>query len=116
MVVDAPSDGLLEADITGCYDNICQDWMLDNIPMDREVLRKWLEAGYIEDGILYPSHKGTPQGGIISPTLANMTLDGLEQIIRSAAPRRRRINFIRYADDFIVTANHAVCLKKSSNR
>jgi RNA-directed DNA polymerase len=58
---------VLEADITGCYDNICQDWMLTNIPMDREVLRKWLKAGYIEDGILYPSHKGTPQGGIMTP-------------------------------------------------
>ena len=94
---------VFEADITGCYDNICQNWMLTNIPMDREVLRKWLKAGYIEDGILYPSHKGTPQGGIISPTLANMTLDGLERIIRNAVPRRCRVNFIRYADDFIVT-------------
>ena len=92
-----------EADITGCYDNICQDWMLANIPVDREVLHKWLKAGYIEDGILYPSHKGTPQGGIISPTLANMTLDGLEQVIRTAVRRRNRVNFIRYADDFIVT-------------
>jgi len=78
---------VLEADITGCYDNICQTWMLDNIPMDKEVLRKWLKAGYVEDGILYPSHKGTPQGGIISPTLANMTLDGLERVIRKAVPR-----------------------------
>ena len=49
------------------------------IPMDREILRKWLEAGYVEDGHLYPTHKGTPQGGIISPILANMTLDGMEQ-------------------------------------
>ena len=94
---------VLEADITGCYDNICQNWMLTNMPMDRQVLRKWLKAGYIEDGILYPSYKGTPQGGIISPTLANMTLDGLERIIRKAVRRRNRVNFIRYADDFIVT-------------
>lgn len=94
---------VLEADITGCYDNICQTWMRTNIPADREVLRKWLEAGYIEDGTLYPSRKGTPQGGIISPTLANMTLDGLERAIRDAVPWRSRVNFIRYADDFIVT-------------
>jgi RNA-directed DNA polymerase len=95
---------VLEADITGCYDNICQTWMLDNIPVDREVLRKWLEAGYIEDGARYPTRKGTPQGGIISPTLANMTLDGLERAIRNAVPWRSRVNFVRYADDFIVTA------------
>jgi len=101
---------ILEADITGCYDNISQRWMLENIPMDREVLRKWLKAGYIEDGKLYPSRKGTPQGGIISPTIANMTLDGLEQAIRSAVPRRCRINFIRYADDFIVTCKSKLLL------
>jgi len=94
---------VLEADITGCFDNISKEWLLDNIPMDKIILRKWLEAGYVENGINYPSRKGTPQGGIISPTLSNMTLDGLEEVVRSAVPRRNRVNFIRYADDFIVT-------------
>jgi RNA-directed DNA polymerase len=77
--------------------------MLANIPMDKEVLRKWLQAGYIEKNRLYPTRKGTPQGGIISPTLANMTLDGLERVIRDAVPWRSRVNFVRYADDFIIT-------------
>ena len=54
---------ILEGDIKGCFDNITHDWMLNNIPVDREVLRKWLESGYMEDGQLYPSNKGTPQGG-----------------------------------------------------
>jgi len=94
---------ILEGDIKGCYDNISQQWMLDHIPMDKGVLRKWLESGYVEDGRLYPTRKGTPQGGIISPTLSNMTLDGLEQAVRSAVPRRSRVNFVRYADDFIIT-------------
>lgn len=94
---------VLEGDITGCYDNIAQAWMLRNIPLDKEILRKWLKAGYVEDGRRYPTDKGTPQGGIISPTLANMTLDGLEQAVCSAVPRHNRVNFIRYADDFIVT-------------
>jgi len=94
---------VLEGDITGCYDNIIHPWMLDHIAMDRVVLRKWLEAGYVEDGRWYPSRKGTPQGGIISPTLANMTLDGLERAVRDAVPRRSRVNFVRYADDFIIT-------------
>jgi len=58
---------ILEADITSCYDNLCHQWMLENIPMDREVLRKWLQAGYREDGKLYPTRKGAPQGGIITP-------------------------------------------------
>ena len=95
---------ILEGDIKGCFDNITHDWMLNNIPVDREVLRKWLESGYMEDGQLYPSNRGTPQGGIISPTLANMTLDGMERAVRDAVPRRCRVNFARYADDFIVTA------------
>ena len=93
-----------EADIDGCFDNIARQWLLENIPMDKTVLRLWLKAGYVENGITYPSHKGTPQGGIISPTLANMTLDGLEEVVRRAVPRRNRVNFIRSADDFIVTA------------
>jgi len=94
---------ILEADIKGCYDNISTKWLFDNIPMDKIILRKWLTAGYVEDGITYPSRKGTPQGGIISPSLANMTLDGLEEVVHRAVPRRSRVNFIRYADDFIVT-------------
>ncbi len=94
-----------EGDITGCFDNICHQWLLSNIPMDKEILTKWLKAGYVEDSITYPSRKGTPQGGIISPTLSNMTLDGLEQVVLAAVARRgARVNFVRYADDFIVTA------------
>jgi RNA-directed DNA polymerase len=94
---------ILEGDIKGCFDNITHNWMTNNIFIDRVVLRKWLEAGYVEDGRLYPSRKGTPQGGIISPTLANMTLDGLECAIQDAVPCRVRVNFVRYADDLIVT-------------
>ena len=104
---------VLEGDITGCYDNIRQSWMLDNIPLDTAVLRKWLEAGYVEDGTWYPSRKGTPQGGIISPTIANMTLDGLERAVREAVPRRSRVNFIRYADDFIITGKSRQVLERN---
>jgi RNA-directed DNA polymerase len=102
---------VMEADITGCYDNISKEWMLENIPMDKAVLRKWLDAGYVENGITYPSHKGTPQGGIISPTLANMVLDGMEQVAMSAMPRRNKINFVRYADDFIITGKSKTILE-----
>ena len=95
---------VLEGDIRACFDEISHEWLLQNIPMDKAVLRKWLNAGYWEEGQLYPTSKGTPQGGIISPILANLTLDGLERVVK---PSRRRggdkINFIRYADDFVVT-------------
>ena len=93
-----------EADISGCFDNISHSWVIKHIPMERRMLEQWLKAGYIEEHTMYPTRKGTPQGGIISPTIANMVLDGLEECIRRAAPRRSRVNVIRYADDFIVTA------------
>ena len=61
---------MLEADITGCYDNIGHRWMVEHLPMDREVLRKGLEAWDVEDGRLYPTRKGAPQGGISTlPTM-----------------------------------------------
>ena len=80
---------ILEGDIKGCFDNISSQWMLDNIPMDKLVLHKWLRAGYVENGIQYPTRKGVPQGGIISHTLSNLVLDGLEEAVHRAVPRRR---------------------------
>src|SRR6266566_8178583 len=85
--------------------------VIRHIPTDKEVLQKWLKAGFIENRTLFPTEAGTPQGGIISPTLANMTLDGLEQLLKVAFRRRRdgvrqyrlKVNLIRYADDFIIT-------------
>ena len=79
---------VLEGDIRGCFDNISHDWLLRNITMDKVVLRKWLEAGYVEKGTLFATEAGTPQGGIISPVLANLTLDGLEQAVNiSVSPK-----------------------------
>jgi len=98
---------IFEADIKGCFDNINHNWLLENIPMDKEILRKWLKAGYIEGKNLHPTRRGTPQGGIISPTLMNLTLDGLETAIRKKFPNWKtghKVNFVRYADDFIITA------------
>jgi RNA-directed DNA polymerase len=94
---------ILEGDILGCFDNISHKWLLENIPMEKRILQQWLDAGYMEKGISFPTRKGTPQGGIASPTLSNMTLDGLEKAVLKAVPRRSRVNFIRYADDFIIT-------------
>jgi len=95
---------ILEADIQACFDRIDHGWMLDHILMDKKILRAWLNSGYIDKGKLYSTKAGTPQGGIASPTLANMTLDGLESAIKNAVPRGSKVNVIRYADDFIVTA------------
>jgi RNA-directed DNA polymerase len=96
---------ILEGDIKSCFDEISHAWLLDHILMDRRTLAQWLKAGFMEKGRLFPTTAGTPQGGIASPALANLTLDGLEPAIRAAIhPRRDKVNFIRYADDFVVTA------------
>ena len=105
---------ILEGDIQGCFDHICHNWMARHIPTDKAVLQKWLKAGYIENRILFPTQAGTPQGGIISPTLANMTLDGLEQLLTLHFPKETwrdgkrwhpKVNLVRYADDFIITGD-----------
>lgn len=96
---------VLEGDITACFDRINHDWLLNNIPLPKRILSQWLSCGFVHNRKLFPTKAGTPQGGIISPILANMTLDGLESVIRKSCPRRRKVNFIRYADDFIVTAD-----------
>jgi RNA-directed DNA polymerase len=112
---------VLDADIKGCFDNIDHDWMLSHIPTDREVLRKWLKAGYVEQASLFPTEQGTPQGGIASPTLANMVLDGLEHTLKDRIRKRTahgvvvynpKINLIRYADDFVVTGDSPETLAK----
>ena len=77
---------VLEGDIRGCFDNISHEWMLRHIPTDKEVLHKWLKAGFMENRTLFPTEAGTPQGGIISPTLANLTLDGLEHTPEATLP------------------------------
>ncbi|MGA3801909.1 group II intron reverse transcriptase/maturase [Pseudomonas fluorescens] len=100
---------ILEADIQGCFDHINHDWMLANVPMDKAILRKWLKAGVIHKGQLQATDAGTPQGGIISPTLANMALDGLEtqlkQYLGVTRARKLKINVVRYADDFVITGD-----------
>jgi len=107
---------VLEGDIKGCFDNISHQWLIDNIPMDNSILKQFLKAGYVFERHLFPTEAGTPQGGIISPILANMTLDGIEKMLADKYHRSKsgkmnsnhaakyKVNFARYADDFIVTA------------
>jgi RNA-directed DNA polymerase len=103
----ANAEWVLEADIQGCFDKISHDWMIANVPTDKAILEKWLKAGYVYQNELFPTKAGTPQGGIISPVLANMTLDGLEARLAEKFPRAKttglKMNMVRYADDFIIT-------------
>lgn len=96
---------ILEGDIRGCFDNISHDWLLAHVPTDRATLRKWLKAGFVEGRTLWPTKAGTPQGGIISPALANIALDGLELELRKRFRQPDKVHMVRYADDFVVTAS-----------
>ncbi len=99
---------VLEGDIKSCFDRISHDWLLTHVPMDLGILKKWLKAGFMEKHALYRTEAGTPQGGIISPVLANLALDGLAALLRAHYPRTKRghstmVNLARYADDFVIT-------------
>lgn len=108
---------ILEGDIKGCFDNINHEWLMKNIPMDKNIMKQFLKSGFVYKDILFPTEAGSPQGGSISSLYANMTLDGLEKLIQDKYHRnskgkienhyraKTKVNLVRYADDFIVTAN-----------
>jgi RNA-directed DNA polymerase len=110
------SQWVLDADISGCFDHIDHGPLLATLPVFTTTLRPWLQAGVVEVGFFSPTDTGTPQGGVISPLLANVALDGMERRFeaeyadgRPKAPARRKgtnkgITVIRYADDFVTTA------------
>ena len=109
----ASAGWVLDADIRGFFDNINHEWLMNHVHMDRRVLHKWLKSGVIDKGQLRRTEEGTPQGGIISPTLANITLDGLErgltQFLKmrlgTTKAQKAKVNLVRYADDFVVTGS-----------
>lgn len=110
---------ILEGDIKGCFDNISYQWLMENIPMDKSILKEFLKAGFIFKDKLFPTDNGNPQGGIISPILANIALDGiqgeidkyfhtnLKGNIDTKISNINKVDFVRYADNFIVTADNA---------
>ncbi len=108
---------ILEGDIKGCFDAISHDWLQRHMPMEKGMLKKWLKTGYMARHVLHPTEEGTPQGGIISPVLANQTLDGLEKKLNERYPKPKsgynaKVNFVRYAEDFMVTGISKELLEK----
>ncbi len=111
---------ILEGDIKGCFDHISHDWLLGNVRTDTQILSKWLKCGVVFNKLLTPTVEGTPQGGIISPTLANWTLDGMEELLKERYANKYvdkklycpKVNLVRYADDFAVTADRRETLEE----
>ncbi|MEW6495098.1 MAG: group II intron reverse transcriptase/maturase [Cyanobacteriota bacterium] len=108
---------VLDADIAKCFDRINHEALLNKLntfPTIRRQIRAWLKAGVIDDKQLFSTSEGTPQGGVISPLLANIALHGMEERIKQYAEtlpnsnvrgkrdKRRSLSLIRYADDFVI--------------
>lgn len=105
---------VLEADIQGFFDNIAHESilnMISNFP-NRKLIKQWLKAGFVFQGKLNPTQQGTPQGGVISPLLANIGKHGLENHIKATNPK---LGVVPYADDFIVTARDKESLETAQN-
>jgi RNA-directed DNA polymerase len=108
---------VLEGDIRACFDRISHAWLLAHIPLDKAILGQWLRAGYLDKDAFFATTAGSPQGGIISPALANRTLDGLQGLLheRFGATRQQRqrhkVHLVRYADDFIITGTSKALLR-----
>jgi len=112
---------ILEGDIKGCFDHISHEWLINHVQIDKKILVKWLTSGVVFNKILTPTTEGTPQGGIISPTLANATLDGMERLVKEKYPIQSigkgkiyypKVHLVRYADDFVVTAENKEILEE----
>jgi RNA-directed DNA polymerase len=107
---------IVEADIKGCFDNISHEFLLETIGdfPARKIIEYWLKAGYVDNGVFNETKSGTPQGGIISPLLANIALHGLESVLgikwyqrkdskgNKSWENRSNRTLVRYADDFVI--------------
>ena len=99
---------VLDADIKGAFDNVSHDYLVNTIgPVPgRELIKQWLKAGYVEQDVFHATEQGTPQGGVVSPLLANIALHGMEEAIGVKYDYRGQLigkrAVVRYADDFVV--------------
>jgi len=116
------AEWILEGDIRGCFDNISHEWIEKNIPIEKKILKQFIKAGYMYKKKMFPTTRGAIQGGAISPTIANMVLDGLEEEIHNRinvgkrvkvlVRREHKINYVRFADDFVVTGKSEKTLEQ----
>jgi len=111
---------VLDADIAKCFDKIDHKALLEKLntlPIFRRQIRTWLKAGVIDVGRRYETIEGTPQGGVISPLLANVALHGLEEEVKSLAgnskAKRHKLTIVRYADDFVVMHKDRKMIEKA---
>jgi RNA-directed DNA polymerase len=133
--ISKKSKYVLDADISKCFDRIKHTKLLSKLntfPTLRRQIRAWLKAGVMDGKKLFPTKEGTPQGGVISPLLANIALHGLEELIKGLAPKfdmrdskrhtlsvrakLKSISIIRYADDFTILHENIEVIKQCKEK
>ena len=99
---------VLDADIKAAFDRIDHNFVISRLGkvLGRELIKQWLKAGYVENEIFHATEYGVPQGGVISPLLANIALNGIQELLG------KRFGFVRYADDFVITAETKTALEE----
>jgi RNA-directed DNA polymerase len=108
---------VFDADISGCFDNINHSALLAKLntyPAMRHVVKLWLKAGVVDTGVFAPTEKGTPQGGVASPLLANIALHGMEQVISTYHKGQEKALLVRYADDFVLVHSEKEVLDQAA--
>ena len=129
--ISSKSKYVLDADISKCFDKINHKKLLEKLntsPTIRRQIRMWLKAGVMDNKQLFPTSEGTPQGGVISPLLANIALHGMENLIKEFAKtldikngkghqiswqmKCSSLKFIRYADDFVILHEDLTVIKR----
>lgn len=109
---------ILEIDIKKCFDRIDHNFLLKHTPIcHKDLLKKWLTSGIMEELNFFETTQGTPQGSLISPVLSNVAFNGLENWIKVHNPLKKGISpgvhLIRYADDMIVTSKSRETAEKN---
>jgi RNA-directed DNA polymerase len=87
--------------------------MIQHLCIEHKILGQWLKAGFMEKGKLFPTNAGTPQGGVISPCLANGALDGIEAMLKTITKPTDKVHMVRYADDFVITGRSKELLENT---
>jgi len=111
---------VLDADIKGCFDNINQEKLLEKLQTYtalRYTIKSWLKSGVLDGVELTPTEAGTPQGGVISPLLANIALHGLEEVVKKGYSKNHSTEkpvVIRYADDFLILHSELKAIEKAT--
>ena len=110
---------VLDADIKGCFDTIDHEALLKKLntyPKLTHLIKGWLKAGVMEGRVFTATQRGTPQGGVISPLLANIALHGLEREVRRANSQGEKPMVVRYADDFVILHSEQAELHRAAER